>query len=159
MTRQPSLGQLRVGILCFHYHCVFALIPACSWSLASRNVNWLPTMNPLKSAIIVNNGRDSPSQVNYVAIEADSEKKAKSAVVFACFVAVETLYVSKRTGKNVPKYVANYFFHSNIVSVPCRCPCQQIYGTLSCRLTHTRWSCSAMGERCAIGLSKIKRAS
>lgn len=83
-------------------------------------------MNPLKSAIIVNNGRDSPSQVNYVAIEADSEKKAKSAAIFACIVAVETLYVSKRTGK-MYQYVANYFFHSNLVSVPRRCPCQQIY--------------------------------
>lgn len=90
-----------------------------------RNINGRPTMNPLKCAIIVNSGRDSPSQVNHGATEADSEKKAKSAVVFACIVAQETLYVSKRTGA---KYVwQNLFFHANVVSVQCRCPCQQIY--------------------------------
>ena len=67
-------------------------------------------MNPLKCAIIVNSGRDSPSQVNHGATEADSEKKAKSAVVFAYIVAVETLYVSKRTEG---KYVWQNLFFSH----------------------------------------------
>lgn len=79
-----------------------------------RNINGLPTMNPLKCAIIVNSGRDSRSQL----------KKAKSAVVFACIVAVEPL-CQKERGQNMCGKI--YFFHTNVVSVQCRCPCQQIY--------------------------------
>ena len=81
-------------------------------------------MNPLKCAIIVNSGRDSRSQVNHGATEADSEKKAKSAVVFACIVAVEPL-CQKERGQNMCGKIN--FFQTNVVSVQCRCPCQQIY--------------------------------
>lgn len=89
-----------------------------------------------------------------------SWEKRKSAVVFACIVAVKTLNVKKNGGKCTKLCVANLFLSQNLVSVPWRCryPCQQIYRytilqikTYSLKLFGDGWEI----QHSPFGLSKI----